>query len=405
MHRRNLLKSIPLAAAGFAAAPRAHAALPKMKITRVRYYHVGGDTRPIINQSSEIVTIETDQGITGIGEGGHKDSIEQLGGLIIGEDPTRIEHLWQLMYRHYFYPPGREKVHALGAIDLALWDIKGKALGVPVYDLLGGLTRNYVECYATGFPRAGTLEESARACMEFGYKAYRFDGAAAEEHGYNSRHAVDETFHMAEQIRKGVGDKGDWAVDFHTRYDLPDAVRLCGLLEPLNPFFVEDPIRSENPEVYRTLRPMVKVPLAVGEQYGDRWDANMLIENQLMDYSRVTLPNAGGITEFKKLSALCETHYVGLVPHFTGPLAEAALVHCLASSPGPCTMEMRGKGELRAPHLPEMYDFRAGKLYPVNRPGLGVTFDPSQAEQVLEVTERSAPIPIYQRPDGSITNW
>jgi L-alanine-DL-glutamate epimerase-like enolase superfamily enzyme len=172
--------------------------------------------------------------------------------------------------------------------------------------------------------------------MEFGYRAFRFHGADPETgKRFESRKIVDTTHRQCEEIRKGVGKDGDWAIDFHTRLDLPDAVRLCGLIEPLNPLFVEDPIRSENPEVYRTLRPMVKVPLAVGEHYGDRWDANMLIENQLFDYSRVTLPNSGGITEFMKLAAICETHYVGLVPHFTGPIAEAALVHCLAASSGP----------------------------------------------------------------------
>lgn len=408
MNRRSLLKSLPLAGTAALPGPRsAHGALGPMKIERIRYYHVGGDTRPIFNQSSFIVTVETDQGITGIGEGGHRDSIEQLAGLIIGEDPSRIEHLWQLMYRHYFYPPGREKIHALGAIDLALWDIKAKALGVPVYELLGGLTRNHVECYATGFPNNGSLEETARACMEFGYRAYRFHGsdAADEDGGYHSRRAVDRTFKMCEEIRKGVGEDGDWAIDYHTRLDMADAVRLCGLIEPLNPLFVEDPVRSENPEVYRTFRPMVRVPLAVGEHYGDRWDANMLIENQLLDWSRVSIPNVGGITEFMKLAALCETHYVGLAPHFTGPVAEATLVHCLAASSGPAIMEMRGLGQLEAPHLPESYDFRRGKLYPKNKVGLGVEFDPSQAQQVLEVTEQHRPIPLYRRPDGSITNW
>ena len=128
---------------------------------------------------------------------------------------------------------------------------------------------------------------------------------------------------MCQQVREGVGEGGDWAIDFHTRLDLPDAVRLCGLIEPLRPLFVEDPIRSENPEVYRTLRPMVRTPLAVGEHFGDRWDWNLLVENQLFDYSRVTLPNSGGITEYMKHAALCETHYVGLIPHFTGPVAEA----------------------------------------------------------------------------------
>ena len=407
MRRRSLLKSLPLAGvAALPAPPAARAALSDMKITRVRYYHVG-ERRRVFNQSFDIVTVETDAGITGVGEGGTRDSIEQLAGLIIGENPSRIEHLWQLMYRHYFYPPGREKVHALGAIDLALWDIKAKALGVPLYELLGGLTRNHVECYATGFPRQGSLEETARACIDFGYRAFRFHGADAadEDGGYDARRAVERGAELCEQVRAGVGEKGDWAIDFHTRLDMHEAVRLCDKIEHLDPLFVEDPIRSENPEVYRTLRPMIRVPLAVGEHYGDRWDANMLIENQLFDYSRVTLPNTGGVTEFMKLAALCETHYIGQVPHFTGPVAEATLVHCLCASSGPAIMEMLGKGELRAPHLPECYDFRAGKLYPKNAPGLGVELDVSQLDQVLEVTERYRPTPLFRRPDGSITNW
>ncbi len=323
MTRRSLLQSLPFAAFGAAAAPPAPAAPAKMKITRIRYHHVP-TSRPIFNQSSHIVTVETDQGITGIGEGGSKDTIEQLAGLIIGEDPSRIEHLWQLMYRHYFYPPGREKVHAQGALDLALWDIKGKSLGVPVYELLGGRTRDYVECYSTGFPKQGSVKETARACIEAGFRAFRTGaGSGADDNVFFARQQVDATLKHCEEIFEGVGADGDWAIDYHTRFDYADAVRLSSLLEPLRPLFVEDLVRSENPELYRSLRQAVRVPIAVGEQFGDRWDSNMLIENDLIDYTRVTLPNAGGITEFMKLAALCETHYVGLVPHFTGPVAEA----------------------------------------------------------------------------------
>jgi L-alanine-DL-glutamate epimerase-like enolase superfamily enzyme len=310
------------------------------------------------------------------------------------------------MYRGYFYPPGREKIHGLGALDLALWDIKGKALGVPVYELLGGLTRNYVECYSTGFPRQGSTEETARACIEFGFRAFRTSVVGARDNGpFISQRMVDETFKHCQEIRRGVGDNGDWAIDYHTRLDLADAVRLSDLIAPLRPYFVEDLVRSENPEVYRTLRPMVKVPIAVGEHYGDRWDANVLIENRLMDYSRVSIPNSGGITEFMKLAALCETHYVGLTPHFTGPIGEAALVHCCAASPHAAMMEMTGDGSQELPHLPECYDFRRGKMYPNTRVGLGVTFDPTKAQLQAEITEHARPIPLFERPDGSITNW
>ena len=208
---------------------------------------------------------------------------------------------------------------------------------------------------------------------------------------------VQRTYERCQEIREGVGKDGDWAIDFHTRLDLPDAVRLATLIEPLDPYFVEDLVRSENPGVYRTLRGQVKVPIAVGEQFGDRWDSNELIEQRLIDYCRVTIPNAGGITEFHKLAAL--------VPHFTGPVSTAALVHACAAFPGPVLMEMTGAGPRSVPHLPRHFDFSRGKLWPNRRPGLGVEFDPKPLQMIAEVTERSRPIRLFNRPDGSITNW
>jgi len=375
-----------------------------MKITRIRFYH-NPNSRPIFNQSFHVVTVETDQGITGIGEGGSKDTIEQCAALLIGEDPFRIEHLWQLMYRGHFYPPGREKVHALGALDMALWDIKGKALGVPAYELLGGLARDQIECYSTGFPKKGSLRETAHACVEAGFRAFRTSVAESGDVPFNSRQMVEKTVRECREIREGVGKQGDWAIDYHTRLDMPDAVRLSTLIEGLEPYFTEDLIRSENPTVYRTLRQQVKVPIAVGEQFGDRWDINELVEQQLIDYSRVSIPNSGGITEFMKIAALCETHYVGLIPHFTGPISEAALVHACGVFSGPVLMEMTGAGPREEPHLPQHFDFRQGKLWPNRRPGLGVEFDSKRLQMIAEITEQSEPIPLLRRPDGSITNW
>ncbi|MCS6953438.1 MAG: mandelate racemase/muconate lactonizing enzyme family protein [Bryobacterales bacterium] len=405
MRRREFL-SVGLAGAAATARPAPAVAAPgPMKITRIRFYR-DPNSRPIFNQSSHIVTVETDQGITGIGEGGSKDTIEQCAAMLIGEDPFRIEHLWQLMYRGYFYPPGREKLHALGALDLALWDIKGKALGVPVYELLGGATREHIECYSTGFPSKGSLRETARACIEAGFRAFRTSMAGPQgDAPFDAREMVRKTVEQCREIREGVGKDGDWAIDIHTRLDFADAVRLCTLLEDLDPFFVEDLVRSENPAVYRTLRPQVKVPIAVGEQFGDRWEINELVEQHLIDYSRVTIPNCGGVTEFMKIAALCETHYVGLVPHFTGPVATAAVVHCCAAFSGPVLMEMLGAGPREVPHLPQHFDFRNGKLWPNRRPGLGVEFDAKRLPLIAEVTERSRPIPLYRRRDGSITNW
>src|SRR5437588_8960462 len=149
-----------------------------------------------------------------------------------------------------------------------------------------------------------------------------------------------------------------------------DAITLATELEPLHPFFCEDLVRGENIEVYKSLRPRLRVPVAVGEIYGVKWEINNLIEQQLIDFARCTLPNVGGITEYMKIAALCETHYVGMIPHFTGPVSEAALVHCLATYSGPVIMEMTGAGPGPLPHLPQAYDFRNGKLWPNQRPGL-----------------------------------
>src|SRR5438552_4451970 len=158
MNRRSLFKSLAIGVGGVGAGliqpGRVDAALPQATVTRVKCWTHPSMNRSF-NQSSMLVTVETDIGITGIGEGGSKDLIEQLAGSVVGQNPFRIERIWHHMYMDTFYPPGRERIHAQGAIDLALWDIKGKALQLPVYDLLHGLTRNYVECYATTFRPAG----------------------------------------------------------------------------------------------------------------------------------------------------------------------------------------------------------------------------------------------------------
>ena len=375
-----------------------------MKISRIHIYRPQ-NVNVHFNQSDMLVTIESDTGLVGIGEGGKKDTLEQCGAMLIGQDPERIQHLWQMMYRGFFYPAGREKLHALGALDLALWDLKGKRLSAPLYELLGGLTRDYVECYSTGYPWQGSLAETARACAKAGFRAFRTAVADPKNGIFDARKMVEQTAADCREIKAALSEGGDWSIDFHTRLDMADAVRLSGLIEDLNPLLVEDPLRSENPGALAALRNQVKIPIAVGEQFGDRWDLNELVEGHLIDYARVTLPNTGGITEFLKIAALCETHYVGLVPHFTGPVSLAALVHVLSSLPVPVLMEIGGPAPKLPPHLTQGAAFRDGKLWPTAQPGLGVEIDPSGAELISEITEHSAPIPMFRRPDGSFTNW
>src|SRR5689334_8118715 len=208
MQRTSFLKTLAAGAGATLARPRLpEAALPKAKITKVNIYEPPNPNR-LFNQSNMLVTVETDAGLTGIGEGGAKDTLEQCAGTLIGKNPFRIEAIWQEMYISWFYPPGREKIHALGALDMALWDIKGKALGLPVHELLGGAVRNYCECYATGGARpagqaAGTrlsVKERARATMEAGYRAFRMGAGDT---------ATGAVFNTHERVRKVAQDCRD----------------------------------------------------------------------------------------------------------------------------------------------------------------------------------------------------
>lgn len=378
-------------------------------IAKIRYYDAPGWNKPLFNQARGIVEVETNTGHIGIGEGGTPDMVRQLAEMLIGEDPFRIEHLWQHMYRSMFYPPGREKLHGLGAIDMALWDLKGKVVGLPVYELLGGATREYCECYAY----------SSNA-VERGFRLRRIGPTGGNQigltrwsqprgngQGFDFFENAKATIAFCERVFNEMGG-GNWAIDLHTRFDTPEAVMICNAIEKFQPFFVEDPIRSENKGTLRQFRKMTNVPIAVGEQYGDKWEWTSLIEENLIDYCRGTIPNVGGITEFKKIAASCETHYIGLIPHFTGPLGTAACVHAMGSSSNSrCLMEFTGARDNFPDYFnSDLLNFRDGKLYLNPKPGLGVEFDPSKADFLFEVTENTPfPHPYLQKPDGAIQNW
>ena len=408
MDRRTFLRALASAPAlGFVNPFEAHADLPKAKITRVRIYRPP-NLNPLFNQSNMVCTVETDIGITGIGEGGSKDTLEQCAGTLIGKNPFRIEAIWQEAYIAWFYPPGREKVHALGALDLALWDIKGKALKLPVHELLGGSARDFCECYATGgAPGSGKLplRERARATMEAGYRAFRM-GAADVPIGdvFDTRSVIRRIAQDCKEVREGVGPDGNWCIDLHQRFDFNDALRACKVMEEFDPFFVEDPVRDENAlQDIPKLRPMTTVPLTHGEEWGLKWDFNRLVENHDVDFIRSTLPNIGGITEMMKAAAICETHAVGIIPHFTGPIATAGLVNCLSTFAGPVLMEYNYGGR-PIDYLPECLDFKNGKAYTNQRPGLGVTAEMKLLTQIGEVTEPGRRN-VFRRPDGSLTHW
>ncbi len=410
MNRRTFIKSAAAAATVSLLRPsRAFAALPSAKITKISFYEAP-NVMPLqipLLQSNMVVVIETDANLTGIGEGGSLDSLTPCAGRLIGKNPFQIEAHWQDMYRAFHYPPGRERLHAMGALDLALWDLKGKALGVPVYELLGGSIRNHLECYTTTFRGGGNnLRDRAAACMDAGWRLFRFDAASVQGTStYDARERMKQVQADCRAAREGVGPKGNFMVDFHQRFTLADAARGCRLIEEFEPFVVEDPVETDSfLQDIPKLRHMTILPLAAGEELGARWDFLPLVENHDLDFIRCSLPNTGGITELIRICALCETHDVGIMPHFTGPIATAAQIHALAPFPQPVVFEYNYTGQ-PITYLNEFLTFKEGKVYTNDRPGLGVSLNMDRLKLVGTVDRPGGNRPTYYRPDGSQFTW
>jgi galactonate dehydratase len=435
-----------------AAAPlaRAQARLSPTKVTRIRVFYppnYNANGPQAFPQSNMVVLVDTEAGITGIGQGGSPDTVRNVARSVIGKNAFDTEMIWQAAFMDGFYSPGKERLHALGAIDVALWDIKGKALNTPLYQLFGGKAREHIELYATsGLPQglvpqeeaaAMGLKERAAATMAAGYRVYRVDGGILPSTGrgrgaagapaagtppgagrgagpggrggrggtvFDSRSRIRQIIQAVEQIRDGVGPDGNWMIDLHQKFDFHEAVEVCRLMEPYRPFCVEDPVREEQ---FRTqipkLRLLTTVPLAPGEEWGTRAEFSPLVEQRDIDFARASLPNVGGITEMLKIMAVCDTHKVGIVPHFTGPIATAGHMHTMMAFPGQVLMEYN-QGERPVPYMPEFLECRNGKVWPNDRPGLGVSIDEKQLTFVEAMTE-GVPGITHRRPDGSLTHW
>ncbi|MEJ1963778.1 MAG: mandelate racemase/muconate lactonizing enzyme family protein [Gammaproteobacteria bacterium] len=410
MNRRHFLLTLAAGSLATMTAARFSVAAPQsdVRITRVRILNPAAfkTLAGPVGLAETVVAVETNAGVTGYGQGGTPDLLRYAASLLIGQDPVRTEYHWQRMYRSSIYPAGRERLHAVGALDCALWDIKGKLLGVPVYELLGGRARDYVECYKSyGALRVDQAREEGRKTMAEGFRAIRFHAVAGNGTVFDGRRAIGEMAEICAALRDGVGAQGEFILDAHTRFSLADAVQLCERVAPLSPLFVEDPLHIiDDVDAFAWLRQKVSVPLAAGEQFGDLRDGNLpLVERELIDFLRSTIPNVGGITAYRKLAALCEAHGVAMVPHFTAPIATAAVVHALFAYPGQAMNETFQP--TLPPYLREAYVFRDGKMYRSDRPGLGVVVDESRLTAMAAITEARPP-ELYQgepirRPDGS----
>jgi len=379
-----------------------------VKITAVEAHPVWGGHRNFL-----FVTVETDEGISGVGEAGLTGrelavigALEHFRPLLIGQDPFRTEHLWQVLFRGGFFPAQRVLGAAISAVDIALWDIKGKALGRPICDLLGGRVRDKVVCYPHNVghdKEVGPLAESCRQTVEEGWKFVRW-GLPQDGEILEPRRAVRQALAQFAAVREAVGEEVEICFDVHTRLDLPEAVTLCREVEAFRPFFVEDPLRSENPGSFKTLRPRTTVPLAAGEQFSSKWAFRPMIEEEWIDYARVDLCLVGGFTEARKIAGWCETHYIKLAVHNPlGPVSTAACLQLNLATPNFGVQEQPSRpGTVLADVVPVQPAWADGYLLPPTGPGLGIEFDREAAKRY---PFRQVELPQLRREDGSFTNW
>ena len=357
-----------------------------MKITGVEHF-LTSDVR----SSAVFLKIETDAGIVGYGEATNHflphtalGALQDLTPYLIGEDPERIAYLWQVCYRRRFYRGGPATGAALAAIDMALWDIKGKAHGVPVYQLLGGLAREKVRVYGHVTGRsAEEIAAQARERAAKGITAIRYRGFHAYDDAdlHDHRLAVEQQVEYMAAIREAVGDEVDIILECHGRYDPQWAIELARRVEPYRPFMIEDPVRHENPQALAQLRAHTGLPLAIGERYHDKWDFRETIVNQYANYLRPDVCHCGGISEMLKIAAMGETYYMELIPHNNaGPLGTAATLHAALAIPNVAMIEapwVNGSGETDVVRpYPEVVD---GYALPLEGPGLGIAFDEALA--------------------------
>jgi galactonate dehydratase len=392
-----------------------------MKITDLLCYPSWLGNRNIL-----VVKVETDSGLHGLGESGLSSrelavmgAVRHYREFLIGRDPLQRGRLWQELYRSQYFEGGRVLLAAQSAIDLALYDIAGKAWGVPVYQLLGGRQRDRIPAFATAF--GDTLDEmlgQIKLLVEHGWTVVRTlpipSAPPADPAVYDPVDTLAPTAAMLTRARQAHGPALTLGLDYHHRLSVAETASFCQRLPPGTLDFLEEPIRDESPAAYAALRRLTPIPFAVGEEFASKWQFAPFIEQHLTDYIRVDICNVGGFSEAMKVAGWAETHYLDLMPHNPlGPISTAANLHLAAAVPNFAWLEARttpsenlyvnaaGVDESTAlfPVQPRL----EGTAYPVpDLPGLGVELNEALAQTQ---TWRFSEMPHWRRPDGSVTNW
>ena len=391
-----------------------------MKITDIKSYPIW-----VGHRNQLVVKVETDEGLYGLGESGFSGrelavvgAINHYREWLIGKDPLRRGALWQEMYRSQYFEGGRVLTAAISALDLALYDIAGKALGVPVYQLLGGKHRELVPCFATvGGATYEQLRDGVQLLLEQGWNVIRTGMARRTLERLPSMHAEDEllfepwesltlTAEWLTRLRQEVGLGPVLGIDYHHRLSVAEAASFCQRMPKGTLDFLEEPIRDETPEAYEALRQMTDVPFAIGEEFASKWQFLPYIERGITNYARLDLCNVGGFTEAMKVAGWAEAHYIDLMPHNPlGPICTAATIHLAAAVPNFSWLEVRVSPTERRTLDWELFPVQPtleGTSFPVpEAPGLGVEFNEELAQQ--QSFKFWEPPHLHHR-DGSHTN-
>src|SRR5579883_1245773 len=333
------------------------------------------------------VKVETDEGLYGWGEAGVEgkektvaQAIAELERQLVGRDPFQIELLWQEMYRHAFWVGGPVLTSAISGVEHALWDIKGKALGVPVWQLLGGKVRDRVRAYANGWFRGcKTPKQFAKAAVETvekGYTALKWDpfGGASL---FITHEQEELAVAIVREVRNAVGPKIDLLIEVHGRLSPANAIRLAHRLEEFQPFWYEEPIPPENIDALVTVARSIHIPVATGERLYTVWGFKDVLEKQAAAVVQPDISHAGGIFELRKIAAMAQVYYVGMAPHNpNGPICTAASVQLDACTPNFLIQEfVVSDAQVRADIVKEPLQILDGHFLVPEGPGLGIDID------------------------------
>ncbi len=349
------------------------------------------------NRDYVFVEVNTDEGITGWGEVAGSsavanrtvcETIRQAGALIEGLDPRLIEVIWNKIFRSFTYMGSRGAVTcAISGIDIALWDIRGKTLGVPISELFGGPVRDGIPIYTHPKEPSSVKDtaQHARAIVETGHRALKVDPwhprHEDEVNGYLSGKLSPEAeahgVELVAAVRDEVGYDFELMIDFHGRFDVPTAIRLARALEPFNLHWIEEPVPPESHHALSQVRGQIGTPISVGERLHTRWDFVPILENELADFVMPDVAWTGGISELKKIATLAESYYVPIAPHsVSGPINVLAGAHVMASVPNLYRVETaRAKLHVYDAFVDYPLDIRGDKLFLSDRPGLGIELD------------------------------